>query len=75
MTIRIQFKPKGNVEQQYSLQDEILESVESATAALESQEITKAMSILQEGKTAIEASMKLVKLVYKSDHGLGLAIS
>jgi hypothetical protein len=62
------FKSKGN-EQQYSHQVEILDSVESATAALESKEISKAMSILQEGKTAIEARMKLIKLADKSDHG------
>ncbi|CAB4015452.1 Hypothetical predicted protein [Paramuricea clavata] len=63
-----QFKSKGN-EQQYNHQLGVLDTVESATTALEHQDIDKAISFLQEGKVAIEARMKLIKLADTSDHG------
>ena len=46
-----------------------MESVDSAASALEHQDIDKALGFLQEGKAAIEARMKLIKLADKSDHG------
>ena len=63
-----QFKSKGN-EQQYNHQLGVLDTVQSATTALEHQDIDKAISFLQEGKVAIEARMKLIKLADTSDHG------
>ena len=44
--------------------------MQSATTALEHQDINKAISFLREGKVAMEARMKLIKLADTSDHGL-----
>ena len=63
-----QFKSKGN-EQQYGHQLSVLECVDNATSALEHQDIDKALGFLQEGKVAIEARMKLIKLADSCDHG------
>ena len=62
------FKSKGN-EQQYSHQVHMLDSVDGAITALEHRDSAKALSLLNEGKIAIEARMKLIKLADKSDHG------
>ena len=62
------FKSKGN-EQQYQHQLDVLGAVESASTALENQDIDKAMALLQEGKAALEARIKLIKLADTSEHG------
>ena len=70
-TDKYQFKLKGN-EQQYGHQVDVLgtiEAFEGATAALNTQDIAKAKAMLQEGKDAIEARIKLTKIADKSEHG------
>ena len=62
------FKSNWN-EQQYHHQLSVLECVDNAASALEHQDIDKALGFLQESKVAIEAHMKLIKLVDSSDYG------
>ena len=67
-TDKYQFKSKGN-EQQYEHQVAVLGTIESATAALNNQDIAKAKAMLQEGRDAIEARIKLIKIADKSEQG------
>ena len=63
-----QFKSKGN-EQQFDHQLKILDVVDGAATAIESQQVDKALSLLQDGKSEIESRMKLIKLADQSEHG------
>ena len=67
-TDKYQFKSKGN-EQQYEHQVAVLGTIESATAALNNQDIAKAKAMLQEGRDAIEARIKIIKIADKSEQG------
>ena len=60
-TDKYQFKSKGN-EQQNEHQVAVLGTIEGATAALNNQDIAKAKAMLQEGKDAIEARIKHIKI-------------